>query len=682
MEGAERFDFFRQPDFVKDPFLKGSYAVYKKETLIGEGTGKLCHIHRPEIIDSRGRRCWGELSVTGNDLRITIPENFLSEAKYPVVVDPTIGTTTVGSQTEYYDSDNEEWIQLFIDFSIGVNRFLVSEPFTGTAAAYVYAYDSDYYGRCKPVVYSDNGNTPLTRLSTSEGVFDIAVTSGKPAGWRNAAFQSTGTIAAGSYIWFGLFCEWFAPRFDYGAKCYRDFWDHLGDDIPDTYPLYQANRYYDFKLSMYFIYTSAQNYVRTLTQGVTLTDTGKLTGNYMRNVTQTVKGVTVLGRFEGFVRSLVQTAETAMSLKRSSALIRKLIQQAGTSDTGKRFMSMLRKPVQTAGITSGTQRISQAKRTIADTGRPETAIGRKQDFKRNITHTGNTEAVVLKKADYVKRFRETAGNTLSLKRYPTLIRKLIQQTGTSDTVQRFMSILRMSTQTAGVHGEPERTTQAKRFVTDTGRPGTAIGGKQDFKRNIAHTGNTEAVVLKKAGYVKRFRETAGSADSTGAVRDVVLRLVEAAAALYEMKAEAGFNRSVADNTGIGSTMRGAVKFFRTLFDFAENGDLTNSFIHRMRVIQDTETAGDETGHTADYLRGLFTEAGSIAETTHRGEYHRKQQDTAYSEAVSLRHLFIFIRLITGAYVRDYIIGRFLKSREEVIIKSHVCRELTLESALH
>ena len=31
MEGAEDFDFFRQPDFVPDPFLKGSYAVYKKK---------------------------------------------------------------------------------------------------------------------------------------------------------------------------------------------------------------------------------------------------------------------------------------------------------------------------------------------------------------------------------------------------------------------------------------------------------------------------------------------------------------------------------------------------------------------------------------------------------------------------------------------------------------------------
>ena len=41
MDGAESFDFLRQPDFVPDPFLKGSYAVYKKETLIGEWFGKI-----------------------------------------------------------------------------------------------------------------------------------------------------------------------------------------------------------------------------------------------------------------------------------------------------------------------------------------------------------------------------------------------------------------------------------------------------------------------------------------------------------------------------------------------------------------------------------------------------------------------------------------------------------------
>jgi hypothetical protein len=49
MEGSEFFYFFYQPDSVKDPELKRSYAVYKKEILLGHGTGKLCHIKRPFI---------------------------------------------------------------------------------------------------------------------------------------------------------------------------------------------------------------------------------------------------------------------------------------------------------------------------------------------------------------------------------------------------------------------------------------------------------------------------------------------------------------------------------------------------------------------------------------------------------------------------------------------------------
>jgi hypothetical protein len=163
---------------------------------------------------------------------------------------------------------------------------------------------------------------------------------------------------------------------------------------------------------------------------------------------------------------------------------------------------------------------------------------------------------------------------------------------------------------------------------------------------------------------------------------VVLKIAEAVAALYEMTAGAGFNRGITDSAGNSSVMGGMVMFFRVLFGHAGSGDSTGNFITRMRLIQDTETASDETGHTADYLRGRFEEAGKIAETSHKGEYYRKQQDTAYSEAVPLRQLFIFIRLLTGAYIRDYIIGRFLKSKEEVVIKSPVCREITIDSTLH
>jgi hypothetical protein len=101
----------------------------------------------------------------------------------------------------------------------------------------------------------------------------------------------------------------------------------------------------------------------------------------------------------------------------------------------------------------------------------------------------------------------------------------------------------------------------------------------------------------------------------------------------------------------------------------------------MRLIQDTESPGDETGHTADYLRGLFVEAGNMAEITHRAEYYRRLIDRADIAAVPLRHLFIFIRLLTGAYIRDYLIPRFLRSRDELVLKSPVTREIELESKI-
>jgi hypothetical protein len=261
MEGAGNFDFFRQPDFVKDPFLKGSYAVYKKETLVGEGTGKLCHIHRPEIIDARGRQCWGDLSIVGNRLYITIPEIWLSEAKYPVFVDPTIGTTTIGSQTLWDNNDpGEPLVPLMFEGSIPVNRFLVSKTINGTCTACVYTNDDDYEAGGRPVLYSDSGNTPRIRKSTGEGLLDLRVTGSKPKGWRSASFLSSGSIASGSYVWFGVFAEcYWLPRFDYGARCYTDWWWDYGVEtaIPDEYPLYDANYYRDFKLSMYFTYTSA-----------------------------------------------------------------------------------------------------------------------------------------------------------------------------------------------------------------------------------------------------------------------------------------------------------------------------------------------------------------------------------------------------------------------------------------
>ena len=70
----------------------GSYAVYhatKANHIIGKtnyGCGKAFHIYRPKITDSKGEWAWEELNIDidSGKLTITIPQEFLDKANYPI----------------------------------------------------------------------------------------------------------------------------------------------------------------------------------------------------------------------------------------------------------------------------------------------------------------------------------------------------------------------------------------------------------------------------------------------------------------------------------------------------------------------------------------------------------------------------------------------------------------------
>jgi hypothetical protein len=302
MEGAEKFDFFRQPDFVKNPFLKGSYAVYKKETFIGEGTGKLCHIHRPLIIDARGRRVWGTLAVAGNELRITIPEWWLSGAKYPVVVDPVFGTNTVGSMSEVDLNYTGIATALCFDSTMAINRFSVFEQLIESFTAYIYAGDNVYgYGadlvRGIPILYSENYNgDPYMKLTNSEK--DVSLVPSAGPGWIAAPIITNSTIYPGTYIYFGVASKryWY-PRFDYGMTCSTINWN-INSGLPEYAP--GVSRRLNLKLSMYCENVYLDNFIRTITQGVKLSDRRIIKADYKRNFAQTVGVNSLLTRYAAF----------------------------------------------------------------------------------------------------------------------------------------------------------------------------------------------------------------------------------------------------------------------------------------------------------------------------------------------------------------------------------------------
>jgi hypothetical protein len=245
------------------------------------------------------------LSVAGNELRVTIPEVWLSEAKYPVIVDPVIGTATVGSQY-LWEQDPGEWAPLTNEVCIPVNRFLIADAIKGTCTAYFYVYSGEEYDSAGyPVLYADKIGKPGNRLSGDERLIDFAVGGAKGAGWRGGTFEGSG--AAGDYVWFGAFTLYFwYARFDYGGSFYNSYW--ADETIPANYPaIYDAAK--NFKLSMYVSYTGEpQAYVRTLVQGVTLRDAWKTAGTFRRGIAHTVKGAAVLSRFVLFPRRCLETA--------------------------------------------------------------------------------------------------------------------------------------------------------------------------------------------------------------------------------------------------------------------------------------------------------------------------------------------------------------------------------------
>ena len=433
IEGADKYDFFRQPDFVKDPFLKGSYAVYKKETLLGEGTGKLCHIHRPEIIDARGRRCWGSLAVIGDELLITIPEQWLGEAVYPVIVDPVIGTTTIGSQHSYlkYSQNNGGG---YVSTSLGcthvirLNKVLISESIGSNISFYVYKaneiysisnypYEIHIFDSC-PCIYNNNvNNLPENKISANEELL-VDPYNYRDAGWLQAGLDKNCPINEGDYIWFGIRGINIYLRFDYGGilESY-DVGDEyfyrknllpnvIGEAVYSPRITTVDNR--EILISMYLTYDGAGNkYIKRLGETARLDDTLLIRRTFFRRLGETARlddtisklkiilkrlGETArlddtLSKAQTLIRKSIETARLNDTLSKAKTIFKKVFENASINDTFSKAQTILRKCVDTAKInmTLNVVRSLSIIRSITDSVRANTMVFQRRGLNRKIT---------------------------------------------------------------------------------------------------------------------------------------------------------------------------------------------------------------------------------------------------------------------------------------------------------
>lgn len=186
-------DFFYQPPLTQEEInegcirpenIIGSYAVYhstKNGDYSSSGgknyrAGKAFHIYRPKVKDATGKEIWGELNIdVGRELLgITIDQNFLDSAVYPVNIDPTFGYDTIGGSNGGITA-NYVVGSLFISPAESSNLFPTSLT--------IYCYVSSGSGSMKGVLVLHGNLNILTN-----GIGNAIAMDGAPA-WKTSSFS-------------------------------------------------------------------------------------------------------------------------------------------------------------------------------------------------------------------------------------------------------------------------------------------------------------------------------------------------------------------------------------------------------------------------------------------------------------------------------------------------------------
>jgi len=208
-----------------------------------------------------------------------------------------------------------------------------------------------------------------------------------------------------------------------------EVWDHLDTMTPNTFPAWLGDWFYDLKISMYFTYSTAQNYVRVLTQGVRLTDNRNMAGNYRRVATETARIDSGLSRFQTFYCKCIETVRNTMTISRLNMISRTFTEKIQTVMRVFGSRDITRKFADKAGAVFVLSRALSQFRSIQDGiwGNDHHAFS--VLYIRSVADNAATYHVWKHEGAFIKEVTETAGSNAETER------KLDYKRFESDTVQ-------------------------------------------------------------------------------------------------------------------------------------------------------------------------------------------------------------------------------------------------------
>lgn len=245
---TENLKFFYQPPLTQEEIdrgafrpdnVVGSYAVYHDSKRNNKyKCGKAFHIYRPHLQDALGREAWADLSISDGFLTITVPQNLLDQAVYPVTVDPTFGKTDVGSSSG--NIFGYEWAGAYDSPASDGTVTSISIYTTSTGLTVRGCIYSDEAGPYPDAVLEEGGPTNTVQNDWTEITgFNTSVLS------ANSYWLGLQQSAGGSYI-----------KYDSGVDPDSAYKSHTYGAFTNPFPGPNGETRGDFYYSIYATYTA------------------------------------------------------------------------------------------------------------------------------------------------------------------------------------------------------------------------------------------------------------------------------------------------------------------------------------------------------------------------------------------------------------------------------------------
>jgi hypothetical protein len=143
-----------------------------------------------------------------------------------------------------------------------------------------------------------------------------------------------------------------------------------------------------------------------------------------------------------------------------------------------------------------------------------------------------------------------------------------------------------------------------------------------------------------------------------------------------------YTRTLTQGISLNDSLSTIGEYKRTVIQTVNVTAILERFKILIRLLPETVAAIDLFSRFGTFVRTLQSNAGSLAEIRPLKLINVKIENTVQAIGTVFRGLLLFVYVKTIVSIRDYILGRFLKAKPELMLKSKISREIILESKIH